>query len=76
MVGFALGRSFGPAVARNRLRRRLRVLLADRSERLPAGVFVFGASPRARDLTSAELALQVDRLVDTISHRVAAGKFR
>ena len=57
-----------------REQRRLRVLLADRAERLPAGVFVFGASPRARDLTSAELAVQVDRLVDTISHRCAGGK--
>ncbi len=74
MVGFALGRSFGPAVARNRLRRRLRALLADRADRLPAGVFVFGASPRARDLSSTELARQVDRLVDTIAHRISAGQ--
>ena len=71
MVGYALGRSFGPAVSRNRLRRRLRALLAERSGLLPAGVFVFGASPRALDLSPAELAVQVDRLLAVVSDRAS-----
>jgi ribonuclease P protein component len=74
MVGFALGRSFGPAVARNRLRRQLRALLAERSEVLPAGVFVFGASPRARDISPSDLASQVDRLVALVAERASRGR--
>ena len=36
-VGFVVPRAVGPAVARNRVRRRLRHLLRDRLDRLPAG---------------------------------------
>ena len=71
MVGFALGRSFGPAEARNRLRRRLRALVAERAEVLPAGIFVFGASPRARALSSSDLAAQVDRLLSVVAERAS-----
>lgn len=68
-MGFALGRSFGPAVARNRLRRRLRAVLAERGEVLPAGLYVLGASPRALALSPAALNEQVDRLLAVVVAR-------
>jgi ribonuclease P protein component len=53
-VAFALGRPLGPAVRRNRLRRRLREALraADAAGRLPRGLYLVGARPGATDLSS------------------------
>jgi hypothetical protein len=41
---------------------------------LPAGVFVFGASPRARDISPSDLASQVDRLVALVAERASRGR--
>lgn len=62
-VGYALGRSFGSAVARNRMKRRLRALVNSRDQLLPAGYFVLGASPKAASLSSMDLAAEVDKIV-------------
>lgn len=43
-VAYAAGRSLGSAVERNRIRRRLRALVAERSDRLPAGSYLVGVS--------------------------------
>lgn len=59
-VAFAIGRAIGPAVVRNRLRRRLRALLNDAD--LPPGLYLVGASPRVNELTFDRLAAVVDRL--------------
>jgi ribonuclease P protein component len=67
-VAFAIGRAFGPAVVRNRLRRRLRALLSAAPP--PAGLYLFGAQPIAAQRSSAELASDLQRLVTTFS-RVA-----
>ncbi len=67
-VAFAIGRAFGPAVRRNRIRRRLRALLGDidRATPLPPGMLLIGAHSRAIELTFDQLAAQLDDLVRTI----------
>lgn len=61
-VAFAIGRSAGSAVTRNRIRRRLRELL--RPAPLSPGLYLFGLS---RDVTTepsfADLAAAVDHIV-------------
>jgi len=60
-VGFVVGRGVGPAIVRNRVRRRLRHLVSARLGTLPAGAaVVVRAHPGAAVLTSAELASDVD----------------
>ena len=63
-VAFAIGRAVGSAVRRNRLRRRLRVILA--SCDLPPGLYLIGARVPACEHTFAEL----QRLVSTIALKV------
>jgi ribonuclease P protein component len=63
-VAYALGRAIGPAVVRNRLRRRLRVLLDDSS--LPPGLYLIGAQPGAAQRSSVELAFDLNRLVASV----------
>ncbi|HZX53075.1 MAG TPA: ribonuclease P protein component [Ilumatobacteraceae bacterium] len=63
-VAYALGRAIGPAVVRNRLRRRLQALLA--SSCLPAGLYLIGARPIAAQRSSAELAFDLRQLVASV----------
>jgi len=56
-VAFAVGRGVGPAVVRNRLRRRLRTVA--RELRLPSGAYLIGASREAAGLSVTELADRV-----------------
>ena len=61
-VGFVVPRAVGPAVARNRVPRRLRHLLRDRLDRLPAGSrLVVRVLPAAASASSAQLAGALDR---------------
>jgi ribonuclease P protein component len=60
-VAFAIGRAVGSAVTRNRLRRRLRALLEDFD--VPPGIYLFGASPHACELTFEELRQRLTRLM-------------
>jgi ribonuclease P protein component len=72
-AGFIIGRSVGPAVQRNRLRRRLRHLIAPRLEQLPAGTMVvIRANPSATELSGRELAATLDRLLDRVGRHPAA----
>jgi ribonuclease P protein component len=50
---FAIGRPVGPAVVRNRLRRRLRMIV--RQHEFAPGYWLIGARPRATELTFDEL---------------------
>lgn len=68
-VGYALGRGYGSAVSRNRLRRQLRSLVADREAALRPGVYVFGASPRAKELSFPQLGADLDRLLAKCAER-------
>ena len=66
-LGLVVSRAVGGAVIRNRVKRRLRHLLASRLERLPAGAqLVVRAQPAASTATSAELAADLDRALDRV----------
>ena len=55
-VAYAVGRRVGPAVVRNRVRRRLRAAtLAHRAELRSGGIYLFGAAPSAAAAPYAEL---------------------
>lgn len=63
-VGFAVGRAVGAAVVRNRTKRRLRALLAERVGGIPAGVdVVVRANAAAGSASFAQLGAEVDRLL-------------
>jgi ribonuclease P protein component len=63
-VAFAIGRAVGPAVTRNLIRRRLRMLLA--ASELPPGSYLIGARPSAAGRSYPELAADVERLLDQV----------
>jgi RNase P protein component len=63
-VAYAFGRAIGPAAVRNRLRRRLRELLAGAS--LPPGLYLIGAQPTAAQRSQSELAFDLERLVVSV----------
>jgi ribonuclease P protein component len=62
-VAFALGRALGPAVTRNRLRRRLRAILRELEPSLPGGQLLIGANPNAIELTFDALRTELQVLL-------------
>jgi ribonuclease P protein component len=71
-VGFVVSRAVGTAVVRNRVRRRLRHLLADRVACLPAGArLVVRASPEAAAADSGRLGRDLDRALARALDRAA-----
>ncbi len=62
-MAYAIGRAIGTAVVRNRLRRRLRELLAARASDLPPGAYLIGAQPVAAARSYTELQFDVDALI-------------
>ena len=66
-VAFAVGRRVGPAVARNRLRRRLRAIWRDLE--VPGGDYLVVAAPPTLDLSFTQLD---DRLRAAVSRLEAA----
>lgn len=61
-VGFVVAKSVGPAVTRNRVKRRLRHLMRERVTSLPGGsLLVVRALPQAAAATSGDLAEELDR---------------
>ena len=68
-VGFAVGKTVGGAVARNRIRRRLRAAARELQStgRLPAGTYLFGATAAAGTLPWTELLSTVDDLVQRVA---------
>jgi ribonuclease P protein component len=70
-VGFVVGRSVGGAVVRNAVRRRLRHLLRDRLDRLPAGSqVVIRAQPEAASVPGRTLSRDLDDALDHALSRV------
>lgn len=69
-AGFVVGKTVGPAVVRNRVRRRLREVVRARLALLPAGArLVVRAQPGAADLSSAALAGLVDAALPRLGAR-------
>jgi ribonuclease P protein component len=65
-VAFAVGRQAGTAVARNRVRRRVRAALHELDPPLPAGIYLVGAGPEAAAMTAAELRTVLRILADEV----------
>jgi ribonuclease P protein component len=65
-VAFTIGRAFGPATQRNRLRRRLRAALyeIDRRHPLPPGLMLIGGRSSASEHTFAQLNASLTRMVE------------
>ena len=69
-VGFVVSRAVGQAVVRNRVRRRLRHLAAGYLHRLPRGsLLVLRANPRAATAKYAELAAELDVVLEALLRR-------
>lgn len=66
-VAFAIGRAVGTAVRRNRLRRRLRVLLDEAA--LPPGLYLIGARPPAGELAFDAVRSEVVTLARRVAER-------
>ena len=64
-VAYSIGRATGPAVLRNRLRRRLRALLQHMD--LPAGMYLIGVRPGAERSSSIELEFDLRRLLQAVA---------
>ena len=62
-MAFSLGRALGPAVTRNRLRRRLRAILCEMHPTLPGGMLLIGANPKAVELTFDQLRCELQQLL-------------
>ena len=58
-MGYAIGRGFGPAVRRNRGRRRLRAAVSDLVSGLPAGCYLLSADPSVTEVEYPELVVAV-----------------
>ena len=63
LVGYALGRSYGSAVRRNRLRRQLRELVKNHESAMSPGIYVFGASGRAHGTAVTDLNRHLGKLI-------------
>jgi ribonuclease P protein component len=73
-VGFVVSRSVGSAVVRNRVKRRLRALVAARLVRLPDSLLVVvRALPPAGEATSAVLGADLDAALTRVLEREACG---
>ncbi|MEP6625667.1 MAG: ribonuclease P protein component [Acidimicrobiia bacterium] len=60
-IAYAVSRAVGNAVVRNRVRRRLRALMVERSVTLEAGyAYLVGVTPRAVSLSYSDLAHSLD----------------
>jgi ribonuclease P protein component len=67
-VGFVVSKAVGPAVVRNRVKRRLRHLMRARVATLRSGShLVVRAHPAAAAASSAELAADLDRCLDRLA---------
>jgi ribonuclease P protein component len=76
-AGFIVSRAVGGAVVRNKVRRRLRELVRGRIGSLPPGsLLVVRANPRAGTARQADLAAELDLVIDTLLRRQAGALSR
>jgi ribonuclease P protein component len=72
-VGFVVSKAVGPAVVRNRTKRRLRALVHQRLSVIPVGTdLVVRANPPAGQADSAQLAADLDSLLPRVLRRLPA----
>jgi ribonuclease P protein component len=72
-VGFVVSKAVGPAVVRNRTKRRLRALVHHRLDRIPTGTdLVVRANPPAAQADSQQLAVDLDVLLPRVLKRLTA----
>ena len=72
-VGFVVSRAVGPAVVRNRVKRRLRHLVRDRLPQLqPGAVYAVRATPASATASYAELGEALDRCLVALDKRAGA----
>jgi ribonuclease P protein component len=72
-VAYAIGRGVGSAVARNRVRRRLRAIVSELDPPLPHGAYLIGVAPAAAGLSYGELRTTVSTAVSAL-RRSSAGR--
>jgi len=73
LVGFVVSKAVGNAVVRNRVKRRLRAIIAQRVTRLPEGsLLVVRALPASSSVEFAVLDADVERSFDRLLDRTAA----
>ena len=65
-LAFAVGKSAGSAVVRNRIRRRLRPQFVANADVLPAGYLLVGASGDVATMPAGKLAEQVSSLIERV----------
>lgn len=79
-VAYAIPKRAGGAVQRNRVRRRLRALVAqatgDPAHPFPPGALVVTAGPEAAHRSSEELRIDVERLLTALERRWSTGETR
>jgi len=68
-VAYAIGRRVGGAVVRNRLRRRLRAVVAELAPDLIPGIYLVSASPEASALSFGELRSLLSRAMSMAPRR-------
>jgi ribonuclease P protein component len=71
-VAYAIGRRVGPAVVRNRLRRRLRAVVAELAPGAPAGDYLIACDPEAASLPFSDLKALVSKAFTALSPTAAA----
>ncbi len=62
-MAYAIGKRVGPAVVRNRLRRRLRMIIREVAATLPPGAYLIGAGPPAALSPYDELRTMVSQAI-------------
>ena len=73
LVGFVVSKAVGNAVVRNRVKRRLRAIVAGHTSELPHGsLVVVRALPASADADFLTLARDVRRSLDRLTDRTAA----
>jgi ribonuclease P protein component len=73
-IGFVVAKAVGPAVTRNRVKRRLRHLCRERIEGLPPGsLLVVRALPPAAKASYADLAAELDRCLVRVATTESVG---